>query len=171
MLRVFSLDIVWWVITWLHVAAAVIWVGGMFFAQVVLTPPVAKMGIPPHFVRIMGISRFRYFAWSAAATLLVTGIIKAIYTGRIWKPEVLWTTPWGAALVVKSILFLVMAGIAVFITGGIAARMQQKPPSPGGPDRQSPEFLAMQKRMMNFSRANLVLGFAVLGLAVALTRL
>ncbi len=171
MLRIFSLDLVWWLITWLHVLAAVVWVGGMFFMQIVLTPPVAKMGIPPQFVRIMGMTRFRYFAWGAMGVAAVTGVIKALYTGRIWKLDVLWSTPWGVALMIKVFFFLIMAAIAIFITGVIAARMQQQPPVPGGPDRQSPGFLAMQKRMVLFSQGNLVLGFIVLGLAVALTRL
>lgn len=170
-MQIYSLDLIWWFLTWLHLLAAVVWIGGMFFMQIVLTPPVIKMGIPPQFVRIMGMSRFRYFAWGAMAVAALTGVIKAVIAGRIWKLEVLWSTPWGVALMTKVFFFLIMAAIATFITGVIAVRMQQQPPAPGGPDRQSPEFLAMQKRMVLFSRGNLVLGFIVLGLAVALTRL
>lgn len=58
----------------LHVLAAVVWVGGMFFAYVVLRPAVTPLSLAerlPLWSRVFG--RFFLFAWIAVFTLLITG--------------------------------------------------------------------------------------------------
>lgn len=58
----------------LHVLAAVVWVGGMFFAYVVLRPAVTALSLAerlPLWSRVFG--RFFLFAWIAVFTLLITG--------------------------------------------------------------------------------------------------
>lgn len=58
----------------LHVLAAVVWVGGMFFAYVVLRPAVTSLSLAerlPLWSRVFG--RFFLFAWIAVFTLLITG--------------------------------------------------------------------------------------------------
>lgn len=69
----------------LHILAAVIWVGGMFFAHVVLRPVVAGQLEPP--VRLtlwVGVfKRFFPMVFAAIATLLVTGywMVLSFYQG------------------------------------------------------------------------------------------
>jgi uncharacterized membrane protein len=69
----------------LHILAAVIWVGGMFFAHVVLRPVVAVQLEPP--VRLtlwVGVfKRFFPLVFAAIATLLVTGywMVLSFYGG------------------------------------------------------------------------------------------
>ena len=69
----------------LHILAAVIWVGGMFFAHVVLRPIAAGQLEPP--VRLtlwVGVfKRFFPLVFAAIATLLVTGywMILSFYGG------------------------------------------------------------------------------------------
>ena len=69
----------------LHILAAVIWVGGMFFAHVVLRPVVAGQLEPP--VRLtlwVGVfKRFFPMVFAAIATLLVTGywMVLSFYEG------------------------------------------------------------------------------------------
>ena len=69
----------------LHILAAVIWVGGMFFAHVVLRPVVAGQLEPP--VRLtlwVGVfNRFFPMVFAAIATLLVTGywMVLSFYQG------------------------------------------------------------------------------------------
>lgn len=58
----------------LHLLAAIVWVGGMFFAHMALRPSVAKMAPPERLGllrQIMG--RFFLWVWIAIATLLATG--------------------------------------------------------------------------------------------------
>jgi uncharacterized membrane protein len=58
----------------LHALSAVIWVGGMFFAHLVLRPSVAPLEPPvrlPLWSRVLG--RFFLWVWLAIAFLLITG--------------------------------------------------------------------------------------------------
>lgn len=59
----------------LHLLAAVVWVGGMFFAYVCLRPVVADVLEPPHrLVLWAGVfARFFVWVWGAVCLLLVSG--------------------------------------------------------------------------------------------------
>jgi uncharacterized membrane protein len=58
----------------LHVIAAVIWVGGMFFAYMVLRPSAGPLEAPARFAlwhRVLG--RFFSWVWASIVVLLVSG--------------------------------------------------------------------------------------------------
>lgn len=61
----------------LHVLAAVIWIGGMFFAHVVLRPTAAAQLEPPVRLKLwVGVfNRFFPFVWIAVLLLPITGYI------------------------------------------------------------------------------------------------
>ena len=58
-----------------HLLAAVIWVGGMFFAYMALRPSAAQVLEPPERLRLWRAVLARFFAWvwGAIVVLLVTG--------------------------------------------------------------------------------------------------
>ncbi|TDB05127.1 CopD family protein [Halomonas marinisediminis] len=60
----------------LHILAAVVWVGGMFFAWVVLRPVAASQLEPPARLTLWrGVfTRFFPWVWAAVAVLLTTGL-------------------------------------------------------------------------------------------------
>lgn len=59
----------------LHILAVVIWVGGMFFAYVVLRPSAAEILQPPERLRLWDkvFSRFFNWVWLAVLLLLTSG--------------------------------------------------------------------------------------------------
>jgi len=59
----------------LHVLAAVIWIGGMFFAYQVLRPSIGGIEPPPERLRLWGrvFERFFKWVWIAVVVLLATG--------------------------------------------------------------------------------------------------
>ncbi len=59
----------------LHIAAVVIWVGGMIFAHQMLRPVVADVLEPPQRLKVWGgvFGRFFPWVWAAVITLPVTG--------------------------------------------------------------------------------------------------
>ena len=59
----------------LHTLAAVIWVGGMFFAYVALRPVAARVLPPPQRLPLWAgtLGHFFLWVWISVATLLVTG--------------------------------------------------------------------------------------------------
>ncbi|GAB4419419.1 MAG: CopD family protein [Sideroxydans sp.] len=60
----------------LHMLAAVLWVGGMFFAYVVLRPAAVEMLEPPHRLRLWDgvFRRFFGWVWGAIGLILLTGL-------------------------------------------------------------------------------------------------
>lgn len=60
--------------TMLHALAAVVWVGGMFFAYIVLRPAAATLE-PPHPLKLWAavLPRFFPWVWASIAVLLATG--------------------------------------------------------------------------------------------------
>ncbi len=61
----------------LHVLSAVIWIGGMFFAYVVLRPSSGSLLEPPVRLRLWSnvFQRFFPWVWVAVLTLLVSGYV------------------------------------------------------------------------------------------------
>ncbi len=59
----------------LHILSAVIWVGGMFFAYMVLRPPAAKLLEPPLRLAlwVQVFTRFFPWVWAAVGLLLASG--------------------------------------------------------------------------------------------------
>lgn len=74
----------------LHVLSVVIWVGGMFFAYVVLRPVAAGLLEPPLRFPLWEQVLGRYFTWVwvAVSTLLLTGfgMLSGIYGGMAGAP-------------------------------------------------------------------------------------
>jgi uncharacterized membrane protein len=68
-----------------HLLAALIWVGGMFFAYVVLRPAAVEILEPPQRLRLWDavFRRFFNWVWGAVATLLVSGLYMIYLDGGI----------------------------------------------------------------------------------------
>lgn len=69
----------------LHLIAALIWVGGMFFAYVVLRPAAVEALEPPQRLRLWDAVFRRFFSWvwGAVAVLLVSGLYLIYLYGGI----------------------------------------------------------------------------------------
>ncbi|MCR4304187.1 MAG: CopD family protein [Gallionella sp.] len=69
----------------IHLLAALIWVGGMFFAYVVLRPAAVEVLEPPHRLRLWDMVFFRFFnwVWGAVGVLLVSGFYMIYLYGGI----------------------------------------------------------------------------------------
>lgn len=69
----------------IHLLAALIWVGGMFFAYMVLRPAAVEVLEPPQRLRLWDavFRRFFKWVWGAVATLLVSGLYMIYLYGGI----------------------------------------------------------------------------------------
>lgn len=66
-------------VTALHVLAAVIWVGGLFFAYMMLRPAAAGLAAPTRLgLWLTVLHRFFRWVWAAVITLIVTGNLQII---------------------------------------------------------------------------------------------
>ena len=159
----------YWVNVTIHVLAALLWLGGMFFIAVI-GAPVLRAVEPPQLrqqlFHTLGL-RFRTIGWRAIAVLLVTGVGNLYFRG--WLTEGLlasgpfWRSRLGVTLAAKLIAvaaMLVTSAAHDFIVGPAAGRER-----PG-----SERAVALRRRASVIARVNAVIGLAIVIVAVRLAR-
>jgi copper resistance protein D len=154
----------------LHVLAAMLWLGGMFFLGVVGAPALRQIEPPELRQRLfytLGV-RFRTTGWWAIGVLLVTGVVNLHFRGWLAWSGVLgsrpfWATAAGHALAWKLamvVVMLVVSAVHDFVLGPRSGRAK-----PG-----SPEALAFRSRAAWAARINALAGVILVIAAVRLTR-
>ena len=102
------------ILTWIHLVAASIWVGGSIFLGVVLSPVLRRTvrSAPErlHLMVLVG-KRFNMIAVPSLAILIATGIYNA--HGLLANPHLLLASSYGTYLVTK--IVLVVALIVVYV--------------------------------------------------------
>ncbi|ABO49235.1 hypothetical protein Dred_0696 [Desulforamulus reducens MI-1] len=142
-----------------HDLAFTTWIGSMIFMMLVLTPAVGGKGIPPQFLRLMGIERFKNWAWASIVILTVTGTYR-LY-GRFYLFDLFVMTSYGKLMLLKISLFLMMVLLTAIVSFNYAKRIPAEAPQKPG-EQPTPGFLRMQRRFISFSTINLALGIIIL---------
>jgi copper resistance protein D len=153
----------------LHLLAAFLWLGGMFFFAAVGAPVLRKVEPPALRARLfneLGV-RFRTVGWACIAVLLATGTANLWFRGLLrWEalgsPE-FWGTRYGTALAWKlGAVATMIAASAVhdFVTGPRAGRLE-----PG-----SPAALRARRRTAWLARGNALVGLVLVYAALRLAR-
>jgi uncharacterized membrane protein len=101
------------VILWLHVLAAITWIGGMLFIALVLVPVTRRLEDPTVRTRLVQETgrRFRTVGWIALTVLVVTGLL------NLWSHPDLLSSPrlhWKLGLVG---LALILSAFHDFVLG------------------------------------------------------
>ena len=160
----------YYLVVTLHVLAALLWLGGMFFLGVV-GAPVLRAVEPPalrqQLFHLLGV-RFRTAGWIAIGVLVVTGTIMLRARGLLAWSGVLgaaafWRTPLGVALAFKLAAVATMITVSAvhdFIVGPAASR------SAAG----SPAAVALRRRAALLARLNALVGLILVVAAVRLAR-
>jgi len=157
-----------WVV-WLHILAAIVWIGGMFFLPLVLVPVLRHHDAALRAALLDAVGRrFRVVGWIAIGVLLVTGVWnlhnrhlpwETIFSGR------LFTGVWGHILGWKLVFVAVVLLLSVFHDfwlGPASTRAAR------GDDPRRSERL---RRSASWAgRLNAALSLALLFFAVALVR-
>ncbi|MEG6616017.1 CopD family protein [Peptococcaceae bacterium 1198_IL3148] len=144
----------------LHYVGITTWIGGMIFMMLVLTPAVGGKGVPPQFLRLMGIQRFRNFAWGSIALLLISGSYQLIPRLRYQGWELFSMSRYGQLMTLKLTLVAIMIIITAVVSFYMAKRIPAMAPAPG--EQPSVALMNMQKQFIVLSNANLVLGLVIL---------
>ena len=154
----------------LHVLAAMLWLGGMFFLGVVVAPALRAIEQPALRQRLfqqLGV-RFRSVGWIAIVVLIVTGLVNLHYRGwlhwdGVFGSAAFWRTGVGTALAIKLAsvtVMIIVSAIHDFALGPLAGRVE-----PG-----SPQAIAFRRRAALLARVNALLGVVVVVAAVRLPR-
>lgn len=154
----------------IHVLAALLWLGGMFFLGLVGAPALRRVEPPAlrqQLFHELGL-RFRSVGWGAILVLVTTGVLNLHFrgwlhwTGALGDPR-FWRTGIGHALAWKLSAVTAMIVVSLvhdFVLGPRAGRLR-----PG-----SPEAIAARKRAAGLARLNALLGVVIVVAAVYLAR-
>jgi copper resistance protein D len=156
---------------WLHIMAAVVWIGGTIFLAAVLVPAVrrAQVGAMASLLISLTAYRFRWIGWLCFVIFFLTGIFNLYYRGIGWQMLALWNS-WhssvDAVLAVKLILVLgivLISAVHDFVIGPRAMVAWQADPL-------GPETLRLRLQASRLGRLNLIMGLVVSILGVMLVR-
>ena len=152
------------IITWIHLIAASIWVGGSLFIGIVFSPLLKTMtsSIEERMQIMIRVGkRFNKVAVPSLIILMVTGL----YTSHalIGKPDLLISTSYGTYLIIKIILV-----IALIITYAVHVRVIRKDVEEKIMSNQmsEPEIQKLRKKIIILGEITVVLSIAILFFAV-----
>mgnify|MGYP003967730307 CR=1 FL=1 len=154
------------VITWIHLVAAAIWVGGSLFIGIVFSPLLKTMADSMQErmqIMIRVGRRFNKVAVPSLIILMVTGLYSS-HT-LLGKPEFLFSTSYGAFLIIKMILV-----IALIITYIVHVRVIRKDIEDKIMSNQMPEnqIQKLRKKIIILGEITVVLSIAILFFAALL---
>lgn len=156
---------------WLHIVAAMAWVGGMLFLVTVLVPLLRTPAMRPRAAELFTAlgRRFRIVGWIAIGTLVATGLfnvtMRGYRVGQLLNGDA-FAGSWGTTLAVKlSLVTLIVAlsGVHDFWLGPRATRLARENAPAAARERARRLASAM-------GRLTFLLAIAVVGLAVLLVR-
>lgn len=158
------------VVLWLHLLAAVAWIGGMVFIAAVLAP--ATRGVPSvQRIELFGLvgRRFRAVGWLSVVVLLATGVGNVFL--RFPSLEYLVGSRYGLVLGTKLTFVTGMIVLAIlhdFVLGPRQVAVAKTMHEGGNDPEQRAAYGRLQRRVRLLAQVNLLLGLAVLLLAVSL---
>jgi uncharacterized membrane protein len=158
-------------VLWLHLLAAIFWVGGQLFLVLVVLPVLRQQMPEVERVRIAAQTgrRFAVISSVALGVLVVTGPLNAIAHGISWS--ILRDTEWGRVLAAK----VVLVGIMLVLTGVHGAYFGRRLEQLNAVSERDPASAArrttLQRQSVRLSATNLLLNIAIVGLAAWLATL
>lgn len=153
-------------LTWLHLLAAVGWIGGMIFLSLVLAPLVRGRKAAPEFMALFRSAalRFRLVVWSAIAVLLFTGPLLAVSHGwPLFEPN-RWPSPLATKLSLVGVLLVMTLAHDLVFGPRVRAILDVSS------DKRTSADQAVLAAATWLPRLALVLALAVLLAAVVLAR-
>jgi len=156
---------------WLHILAAVVWIGGMIFLSLILLPVIRRPEFrtaAPLLVHFSGV-RFRWVGWLCLFLLVLTGAFNLVYRGIAWEELAsgyFWQSEFGAILGVKLLLAAGVLALSVahdFFIGPKASAL-------GRADPGSPEAVRLRRQASWIGRLNLLLALTIVAFGLMLMR-
>lgn len=150
----------------IHLLSAMVWVGGLLFLALVVTPVMRHRLSPQQRTELfsaIGI-RFRPYAWIALILLLVTGLRRAaLFFGGFGELfEAFGSTTYGQILQAKLLLVVVIILMQLLHDFYLGPRLRQMA------NEQSPGLARARAATIGIAMGSLLLTLVVVGLAVRL---
>jgi uncharacterized membrane protein len=158
----------------IHLLAAILWLGGMFFIGLVMVPVLRDMEPPQKRIEVLSSAakRFRTLSWIAIPALLITGVLNAMNRGvtlEMISNGSLFHSHFGKILTIKAavvLIMLILGAIHDFILGPRLTDIM----AGTGPGIYDSEKVKTYKVFVSWlARFNALLGISVVALAVMLS--
>ena len=161
----------WFLVSmWLHLLAAIVWIGGLAFISMVLAPTLRDPALRAQAVPLLRAAgrKFMRIGYASIVVLIVTGTTNLILKagGSFAAVEAWWPTTYGRLLAAKLVLVALVIALSLyhdFAVGPAATRAMQAEPG-------SPAALALRRRAALLGRANALLSLVIMTLALLLVR-
>lgn len=156
---------------WLHIMAAIVWVGGTIFLVVVLVPAIRRPefgGIASALIRFTAL-RFRWVGWVCFCVFGLTGIVNLAARGiglQELQDASFWQGSFGRTLAIKLMLVAAILLISAFHDFFLGPRASAAWDS----DPTSAETLRLRRQAVQLGRLNLLMGLTAIALGIMLVR-
>ena len=149
---------------WLHMLATVIWIGGLATMSILVLPSARQALDLSGYARLLtGMRRkLDLLGWLSLLVLLSTGMFQ-MSSNPNYLGFLSVNNQWSVAILVKHIVFLLMAGISAYLTWGIIPKLSRLALRQAE-GQDTPEANELRHREALLLRINLVLGAIVLAL-------
>lgn len=159
-----------WLSVALHVLAAIVWLGGLFFLGFVGAPELRRLDdlhLRQRLFHVLGL-RFRTVGWAALAVLILTGLLNLWFRGLLHWQGVLaepafWATPLGRALAWKLAAVALMLVVSFLHDWVYGPRAGLVPPDADAARR-------CRRTAVLLAQVNTLLALVIIGAAVLLAR-
>lgn len=152
-------------LVFLHILAAAIWIGGMFFLVLVILPVIKNYPDRVILLEKSGL-KFRTIGWIMFVIILITGLLNLHFRGIPLTLEFFTSKGYGQLVSLKILIFSVILIISAYHDFYIGTRATQALQS-----GENKELSKKYKAIARWSgRLNLLLGLTALFLGVALAR-
>jgi putative copper resistance protein D len=161
---------VWVLARWLHIMAAITWIGGMLFILMILLPVVRPVLAADDRALLVGKIGTRYgvVSFIALIILLITGYFNGERRNVVWSD--LTATNYGSRLLIKLVLVVVITAITLIHAwyGRRIVAMAELPDT----EKVLPENVSRRRQLHvvsgSLSAINLALNLAVVWIAASL---
>ncbi|PJC50211.1 MAG: copper-binding protein [Nitrosopumilales archaeon CG_4_9_14_0_2_um_filter_34_16] len=148
------------IITWIHLVAAAIWVGGSLFIGIVFSPLLKTMtnSVEERMQIMIRVGRrFNKIAVPSLIILMLTGL----YTSHVLlsRPELLVATSYGTYLIIKIILVIMLIFVYAVHVRVIRKNVEEKIMSNQMPES---EIQKLRKKIIILGEITVVLSIAIL---------
>jgi uncharacterized membrane protein len=151
-------------IYWLHMLATVVWIGGLAAIALLVLPAARRSLEAAAYANFLAALQRRLdpLSWICLLVLAGTGMFQ-MSANPNYQGFLTISNRWAVAILIKHIVFFLMAGVSVYMTWGILPRLQRVALRQArGMD--APEAVVLQRQEAFLLRLNLALGVIVLGL-------
>ncbi|MBI3609421.1 MAG: DUF4149 domain-containing protein [Nitrospirae bacterium] len=117
-------------IMWIHLMAAIAWIGGMLFRFFVVGPVLKGLAHPAQRSEIQNRleTRFRKIRWSSLVILIGTGMVNLIHEGGSTRLE----SGWGGILLLKLLFVAIVIALSGIYDFGLSPDLGRTPTDPSG---------------------------------------